>query len=71
MLTIPNHMISDNGTTFISAAGEIQKLYEDMEVNTYLASHNDQWTFIPKLAPWFGYFYERLIGITKNTLKKV
>lgn len=28
------------------------------------------WRFIPELAPWFGGFYERLIGIVKNCLKR-
>ena len=42
-----------------------------MKVSTYLASHNVQWKFILKRAPWFGGFYERPIEINKNTLKKV
>ena len=29
------------------------------------------WRFIPKRAPWYGGFWERLIGLTKSTLKKV
>lgn len=27
--------------------------------------------FIPKRAPWFGEFWERLTGLTKRSLKKV
>ena len=27
--------------------------------------------FIPKGAPWFGGWWEQLIGLTKTTLKKV
>ena len=30
-----------------------------------------EWKFIPKKAPWFGGFWERLIALTKNCLKKV
>ncbi|XP_071141981.1 uncharacterized protein [Mytilus edulis] len=29
------------------------------------------WKFIPKRAPWYGGFWERLIGLTKNCIKKV
>ncbi|XP_062590223.1 uncharacterized protein LOC134251820 [Saccostrea cucullata] len=29
------------------------------------------WKFIPRAAPWYGGFWERLIGITKTTLKKI
>jgi hypothetical protein len=29
------------------------------------------WKFIPKGAPWYGGFWERLIGIIKFTLKKI
>ena len=29
------------------------------------------WRFIPKRAPWYGGFWERLIGLTKMSLKKV
>ena len=29
-----------------------------------------QWKFIPKCAPWFGGFWERLVGLTKSALKK-
>ena len=30
-----------------------------------------QWKFIPKRAPWYGGFWERLIGLTKTALRKV
>ena len=39
-------------------------------VNNYIGNINVQWKFIPKRAPWFGGFYERLVGITKSALKK-
>lgn len=69
--SLPRHMVSDNGLTFVAGANIIKKLCNDKTVNTYLANHNVEWTFIPKRAPWFGGFYERLIGITKTTLKKM
>ena len=30
-----------------------------------------EWRFIPKRAPWYGGFWERLIGLTKMSLKKI
>ncbi|XP_064637031.1 uncharacterized protein LOC135493556 [Lineus longissimus] len=36
-----------------------------------MANNNVDWTFIPKRAPWWGGFYERLVGLVKTTLKKV
>jgi len=35
-----------------------------------LAHKGVEWKFIPKRAPWFGGFWEHLIGLTKSTLKK-
>ena len=29
------------------------------------------WQFIPNRAPWYGGFWERFIGLTKTTIKKV
>ena len=69
--SLPSHMISDNGTTFISACKTIQDIFNDPSVKSHLNNRNIQWSFIPKRAPWFGGFYERLIGITKTTLRKV
>ena len=37
----------------------------------YLSVHGEEWKFIPKRAPWYGGFWERLIGLTKTNLKKV
>ena len=68
--SLPSHMVSDNECTFIAAVEEIRELFKDPSVNNYLTKKGVQWTFIPKRAPWFGGFYERLIGITRNTLKK-
>ena len=62
-------MISDNGSTFLAAAEDIQRLLKDPSINNYMANRSVQWTFIPKRAPWFGGFYERLIGMTKNVLE--
>jgi len=68
--SLPTHMVSDSGFTFIATVEQIRELFEDPSVDKYLTKKGVQSTFIPKRAPWFGGFYEQLIGITKNTLKK-
>jgi len=58
---IPTSVYSDNAPTFISAHNEIPR-----KMNIYL-----KWKFIPRAAPWYGGWWERLVGLTKTTLKKV
>ncbi|XP_071161008.1 uncharacterized protein [Mytilus edulis] len=58
---IPSTVYSDNALTFVSASHDIPK-----EMNIQI-----NWKFIPKAAPWYGGWWERLVGITKTTLKKV
>jgi hypothetical protein len=36
-----------------------------------MQNNHVEWHFIPKRAPWFGGFWERLIGLTKLSLQKV
>lgn len=69
--SLPSLMLSDNASTYLSAAEEIRKLMKDEEVQAYLGNHRVQWFFIPKRAPWFRGFWERPIGLTKMCLKKV
>lgn len=69
--SLPRIMISDNGTTFVSAAEEIRKLTESKSVHETLGNYGTCWKFIPKRAPWYGGFWERLIGLTKSCLRKV
>ncbi|XP_070571330.1 uncharacterized protein [Ptychodera flava] len=68
--SLPTRMLSDNASTYLAAADEIKTLFDTPEVNNFLAAHRVQWTFIPKRAPWFGGFWERLIALTKNAIKK-
>ncbi|XP_060554088.1 uncharacterized protein LOC132715131 [Ruditapes philippinarum] len=69
--SLPHVMISDNATTFNAAANTIQQLMRSMAVNDALHSHGTEWRFIPKRAPWFSGWWERLIRLTKTTIKKV
>ena len=42
----------------------------DPQVQSYLSEKRIKWKFIVELSPWFGGFYERLVGTTKMALKK-
>ena len=68
--SVPSHLISDNASTFISAARHIKEHLQAQPFHDLLATLQIKWSFIPKRAPWFGGFYERLIGITKTALRK-
>ena len=66
----PHTMISDNAMTFLAASETLKKLTQWSELNSELPKYGTKWTFIPKRSPWYGGFWERLIGVTKNCLKK-
>ena len=68
--SLPKQMISDNASTYLSAAEELRKMFESDTLKEALESQNISWTFIPKRAPWYGGFWERIIGLTKQAVKK-
>lgn len=68
--SVPKFLISDNGSTYLAAAEELKSLFSSADLSEALAHRGTQWQFIPKRAPWFGGFWERLIGLTKSTLRK-
>ena len=69
--SVPKKMISDNGTTFQAASKTIRKLFQSITIQEHLTEKGTEWLLIPKRAPWYGGFWERLVGLTKTTLKKV
>ena len=68
--SLPTTMISDNISTYLSAAKEIEELVNSVKIHDTLKIQGTTWQFIPKRAPWYGGFWERLIGLTKSTLKR-
>ena len=64
-------MINGNATTFIAAAEEIRNLSESRTLHNKLSEYGTSWKFIPKRAPWYCGFWERMVGLTKNCLNKV
>jgi len=69
--SLPSLMISDKASTFESAAEELKKLFNSRELMDTLSTKGVRWQFIPKRAPWYGGFWERLIGMTKTVVRKV
>jgi len=63
----PKLPLSDNGSIFVAAAEELKTLFTSTELSEALARKGIEWKFLPKQ---FGGFWECLIGLTKNTLKK-
>ena len=56
---IPSLIISDNFKSFKSVM-----------LKNFLTLKGIKWQFILECSPWWGGFYERLVGVVKNSLKK-
>ena len=69
--SLPSVMISDNALTFLAVAEDLQRLFESETLQRELERHNVTWRFIPKRAPWYGGFWERMVGLTKQAIKKM
>ena len=62
--------MSDSASTFMSAADDLKALFESTVVQESLGNQGIEWKFIPCRAPWYGGYWERLVGLTKNAIKK-
>ena len=71
LLHVDRLVISDNASTYMSASKELNKLFQSPTLKSVLMKEGTTWRFIPKRAPWYGGFWERLIGTVKTSLKKV
>ena len=69
--SLPSIIYSDNAPSFVAASKHLKTIYEHPECQEYLHNKEIKWKFNPTRAPWYGGFFERLIGITKLTLKKI
>ncbi|XP_060598447.1 uncharacterized protein LOC132752171 [Ruditapes philippinarum] len=70
----PQEVISDNALHFKLAKRTIELLWSSIlksdDVQTYSSCEGIKWRFIVEIAPWMGGFYERLVGLTKRSLRK-
>jgi len=67
----PTTVISDNASTYLAAAEELTRLFQSSSLKTALEHHGVTWKFIPKRALWYGDFWERSVGLIKQSLRKV
>lgn len=67
----PTVIYSDNASTFCCASQTLNKIATSPTVTNHLSSRKIIWKFITPRAAWHGGMWERMIGLTKNTLKKV
>ena len=67
---LPRLVVSDNASTFVAGAEELRHLFQSLSLKEEFTRRGVEWQFIPKRAPWFEGFWERLIGLSKIALKK-
>ena len=68
---MPKIVVSNNASIYLAAAEELQQLLQSEQLTEVMGRQGVLWNFIPKQAPWYNGWWERLIGLTKISLKKV
>jgi hypothetical protein len=66
----PSLMVSDNAKTFQNAAKWLIDIKNNADLNSWLESKQTDWKFNLSRSPWWGGFFERLVGLSKNVLFK-
>ena len=66
----PNVIYSDNAKTFKAGAKWLNSINRDEQFHDFLIKEKIIWKFNLSRAPWWGGQYERLIGLTKQSLYK-
>ena len=67
----PSLINSDNAKTFKFAAKFLDSLSKDPSVFSFLQEKRIKWKFNLERSPWWGGYFERLVGSVKSCLKKV
>ncbi len=68
---VPTLIVSDNAKTFKAAHKYIKKYLTDPALKEYLDVNRINWRFNLARAPWWGGFFERMVGTVKRCLRKV
>jgi len=66
----PVLMVSDNAQTFKATEKELSHLYNHPEVVEHLETNRIDWRFNLERTPWWGGFFERMVGTVKRCLRK-
>ena len=67
----PALIVSDNAKTFRATQKALKRLFDDPEVKGELERTKTEWRFNLERAPWWGGFFERIVGCVKACLRKV
>ncbi|XP_065063348.1 uncharacterized protein LOC135689914 [Rhopilema esculentum] len=67
----PSLINSDNAKTFKFTNKFLDKLGNSREVSSYLVEKKITWRFNLKRSPWWGGYFEKLVGSVKRCLRKV
>jgi len=67
----PTLIVSDNAKTFQASSKSLKKLFENEDVRAYCDQNRIEWRFNLPKAPWWGGFFERMVGTVKRCLRKV
>ena len=67
----PSLIVSDNAKTFQATEKALNKLVENSAVRDDLDNLRVEWKFNLERAPWWGGFFERMVGSVKSCLRKV
>ncbi|XP_031337212.1 uncharacterized protein LOC116166396 [Photinus pyralis] len=66
----PKTIYSDNGTNFVGTENAFSRVnFEEIAESSGI--ERIQWRFNPPTAAWWGGFWERLVGVLKQLLRKV
>ena len=75
---VPAELHTDNGSNFVGANSELQRLYyllcsdeAQQTLHHWASAKNITWYFSPSRAPHFGGLWESVVKAMKTTLKKV
>lgn len=68
---VPSLIVSDNAKTFQATDKALRELFNHPEVQAYLSDMRVEWRFNLPKAPWWGGFFERMVGSAKQCLRKV